>query len=281
MKYAWLLLYFHLVNVYGEHEDLYSTSTPCGIRGARDNGFRIVNGSLASKGEFPWLISLQVRIGFEYRHICGGAILSESWVATAAHCLNGILPSSLYVVAGDYNLQIIEGGEQAARVSKAVTNKFDLSTFANDICLLKLETPLQFTEGSRVMPICLPKNFQEFQGDAIVAGWGRSSETDAPTDLLRYIEIPLRTKTSCDESYIRKGFSRLLNNCQICAGLPEGGKDACQGDSGGPLICQTGEKYVLCGIVSWGIGCGRQEFPGIYTKVSCFVEWIRKTVLEQ
>ncbi|KAK9888571.1 hypothetical protein WA026_000812 [Henosepilachna vigintioctopunctata] len=271
-------LIFYIASVQSVPEDLFLTTTQCGVRGAHDNGFRIINGTLASQGEFPWIISLQVKDGDQYSHICGGAILSQLWIVTAAHCIRNVNQTSLSITAGDHYLQRFEGREQTRKVIKIFTKNFDITTFSNDIALLKLNAPFDFKKGN-AMPICLPKNFQEFQGNALVAGWGRSNAAQRTTQLLHFIELPLIGKYACDYNYIRKGFSRLLNNCQICAGLPEGGKDACQGDSGGPLICQENEKYVLCGIVSWGIGCARAEYPGLYTKVSCFVEWIRNTIL--
>lgn len=253
----------------------------CGKRGFQNNGFRIINGTLASKGEFPWLISLSIKDANanKYKHNCGGAIISDLWILTAAHCVFGIKKDSLLVIAGANNIKVKEDTQQSRSVIGVFVHNFD-KTFANDIALLKLESPLEFGFGIDVMPICLPQKNQQFIGNAVVAGWG-STESEHSSDLLHFVEIPLVDKTSCDYNYIRNGFSSLLNNCQICAGSPEGGKDACQGDSGGPLICTYNGENILCGLVSWGIGCGKKEYPGIYTKVSCYMEWIENNLIAE
>lgn len=215
----------------------------CGKRG----GYymeRVVGGHTAVKGEFPWQISLQMKQKM-VRHICGGAIINRNWVLTAAHCIADLNPGNLYVVAGDHNIHRAEGTEQRRRIVKIITNNFDFPTFSNDIALLKVDVP--FVYNKYVSPICLPYSYESFQGitrilfykdcfnevhillgSATVSGWGRVSENGPSPSYLQTATVPIIDKNSCYNKYTRLGYSRLLNNCQICAGREYGGRDACQ-----------------------------------------------------
>ncbi|XP_017778661.1 PREDICTED: trypsin-1-like [Nicrophorus vespilloides] len=241
----------------------------CGLRGGYYFN-RIVGGQISEPGEFPWIVSLQIRVRNMSKHICGGAIINALWIISAAHCVFDLNPSEISIVAGDYNLYIQEGFEQRRQAYKIFTKNFDLTNFQNDISLIKLQKPLKLVE-KRIEPICLPLPDDVFYGNGVVAGWGRWDENERATPRLNHVSLPIINKTVCDYQYKRVGFSGYLNDCQMCAGFLNGRKDACQGDSGGPLICnKDNDRYYLCGIVSWGIGCGRPNYPGIYTKVLFF-----------
>lgn len=199
-------------------------SLECGKRGGHYME-RVVGGHTASKGEFPWQISLQMTQR-SVRHICGGAIINRNWVLTAAHCINDVNPATLSIVAGDYNIHVPEGTEQRRFIVKIITNNFDFPTFANDIALIKVDKPFVFTNV--VAPVCLPYSYERFQGRATVSGWGRVSETGPSPSALQTVTIPLIDQNTCFSRYTQIGYSRLLNNCQICAGREAGGQDACQ-----------------------------------------------------
>ncbi|KAG8249767.1 Suppressor of tumorigenicity 14 protein [Homalodisca vitripennis] len=149
--------------------------------------------------------------------------------------------------------------------------------FSNDIALLQLATPLRI-DHVWVSPICLPDPSQKFlQGDSVVAGWGRLSESGSLPHILQHVTLPILSLSRCHNLYRRAGFAKFIHSCQLCSGFEQGGLDSCQGDSGGPLVCkQSDGRYYLCGIVSWGVGCARPKFPGVYTEVTCFVEWIKE-----
>lgn len=138
---------------------------------------------MSSLGEFPWQVSLQLKRGYSTTHFCGGAIINEYWVVTAAHCVHALHANSILVVAGDYNLAQNEGtllqkynnnnltenalfteSEQRRNVAKMVLNNFILPNFLNDIALLKLEYPLNLFNGHTVAPICVPEPFETFYG---------------------------------------------------------------------------------------------------------------------
>merc|ERR1711862_166636 len=142
------------------------------------------------------------------------------------------------------------------------------NTISNDISLLKFEAPL--TMNDFVQGIALPEAGHTATGDCIVSGWGTLSEGGATPDVLQKVAVPVVTDDECRDAY---GASQIEDS-MICAGVQAGGKDSCQGDSGGPFACDdTGSRY-LAGVVSWGYGCARPNFPGVYTEVSYFVDWI-------
>merc|ERR1712055_1264948 len=132
----------------------------------------------------------------------------------------------------------------------------------NDISLLKIGTSLKF--DSYVAAIPIPTSMETFSGTALVSGWGTLTEGGQTPTILQKVTVPLVSDDACRDAY---GASSILDS-MMCAG--EAGQDSCQGDSGGPLNC--GGK--LCGVVSWGYGCARPDYPGVYTEVAYFVDWI-------
>ncbi|XP_046686328.1 ovochymase-2-like [Homalodisca vitripennis] len=147
------------------------------------------------KAEFPWQVSLQLVSGSRSRHICGGAVLSPHWVITAAHCVWELKPSRLCIVAGDYDLYIAEGHEQRVSIARIVLDQYQKDTFSNDIALLQLATPLRI-DHVWVSPICVPDPSQKFlQGDSVVAGWGRLSESGSLPHILQHVTLPILSIT--------------------------------------------------------------------------------------
>ncbi|ODN05704.1 Trypsin-1 [Orchesella cincta] len=239
----------------------------------KDYHDRIIGGAIAMRGQFPYQIQLQ----FVGSHYCGGAILNENWIVTAAHCADGGLPLYYTVVANQYNILVNEGTEAKRLVSRIVIHpEYDAQYFPNDIALMRLNQPLIF--GELVTPIALPPaNHTPPEGfNSTVSGWGSLAEAGLPPVYLHFVQVPFVSDNDCDSAYQQVGES--IVDSMICAG--EAGKDACQGDSGGPLVSndlENGSLY-LAGIVSWGQGCGRAGFPGVYTEVSKFVDWIQATI---
>ncbi|XP_014251202.1 trypsin-1-like [Cimex lectularius] len=252
----------------------------CGTRRSNPSkdDIRIVGGINAEPGEFPWQVSLQLLTGWSARHICGGTIISKHWVVTAAHCVDGIPSSSLSVVAGDYDLYKVEGHEQRVDVKRVVTKGYRKGNFSNDIALLQVDA--LHLDGVWTAPLCVPRPYHNFcTGYATVTGWGRLSESGELPQLLQRVTLPMVKKKDCKQLYTNAGYSNFVQQCQICSGWEQGGYDSCQGDSGGPLACKRADGYYyLCGVVSWGVGCARPRYPGVYTEVACFSSWIRDIV---
>jgi len=238
---------------------------------------RIVGGEPAADGEFPWQVSIRQIGNIGATHFCGGTIINENWVMTAAHCCAGQTPHFMHIVAGGIKLNSYEFEEETRDVDNIIRHpEYDSQGLTNDICLLKLSDPLQMTDY--IKSIALPESMSETEAGtkATVTGWGLTAESEVELpNTLRKVVVPVVSDDECREYYSSTNAPDIAAS-MICAGLPEGGKDSCQGDSGGPFIDAV--RKTLLGVVSWGLGCGRAGSPGVYTQVSYFVDWIEETM---
>nr|KAF6402190.1 hypothetical protein HJG63_016008 [Rousettus aegyptiacus] len=246
-----------------------SLALTCGqrISGKYENlkNSKIVGGGPADITEFPW----QVRIFDHGKHLCGGSILSEWWILTASHCLINKNKSTLEITHGDRSLNTRNLTKM--KVDKLIVHPhFDSWHMDNDIGLLLLESP--FHLDVKRVPICLSKvtDIRRWR-NCWVSGWGITIPMLRMYPVLQKVDIQLIKWKKCFHA-----MPSVTKN-MLCAGSPQGGKDACQGDSGGPLVCQKkGNENIWyqLGIVSWGVGCGKKNLPGVYTKVSNYLSWI-------
>ncbi|KAL5279431.1 hypothetical protein ACFFRR_003820 [Megaselia abdita] len=224
---------------------------------------KIVGGYKIDIKDAPHQISLQHRSG----HICGGSIISPKWILTAAHCTNGGKAATFKVRVG--SSEAAKGGEMI-QVAKIVQHKqFNYSSVDYDYSLLELSQEINFDDTKQA--IKLPEG-DEGDTDGVVvkvSGWGNTQSSESRS-WLREAEVPLVNSDLCSKKYEKYGG---ITPRMICAGYMEGGKDACQGDSGGPLFTNDG---VLIGVVSWGYGCARPDFPGVYSRVSAARKWIKE-----
>ncbi|XP_073327978.1 ovochymase-2 [Pagrus major] len=265
---------------------------------------RVVGGAEATYGSHPWLVSLRNKGS----HFCGGAILTDRWILTTAHCFASLSKeflSGVRVVAGDFDLRVDDEEEQVLLIKSAsVHEKYHHSApMSYDIALLELDQHIQF--GARVKPICLPLPDENVppETSCIVGGWGRMKEKGRLPAVLREVQLDLVDPAKC-KHVLQTIKSSLLNQrparpqpalTVLCAGPERGGRDACQGDSGGPLVCPAGSgggHWVAMGITSWGKGCGRswgnnssrppsrRGSPGVFTDVKLLLPWIKRKLRE-
>lgn len=223
---------------------------------------RIVGGSPTTIEAVPWIVSMQ-RYG---SHRCGSSIISPTRLLTAAHCTVGITTSGLTIRAGSTNA--VNGG-QAVNVARINNHpRYSGSTLDNDIAVLWISA---LNTGSGIRPIRLP-NQNEGVGIGVaahVSGWGALCENCAGSNTLRYVHVNTISNADCNRLYKGGILAGML-----CAGFPEGKRDACQGDSGGPLVIDN----TLVGVVSWGEGCARPGLPGVYTRVALQRSWVNSVL---
>ncbi|XP_074897739.1 coagulation factor XI-like isoform X3 [Buteo buteo] len=232
---------------------------------------RIVGGTDSSPGEWPWQVSLHVKLSRQ-RHLCGGSIISNQWILTAAHCVMSLENPNIWrVYAGILKQSEINEDTPFFKVEEIIVHpQYKYAQTGYDIALMKLDKPMNFTDLQ--LPICLPskEDANILYTDCWVIGWGYRKEKGRVEDILQKATVPLMSKEECQARY-RK---RRIGDKVICAGYDEGGRDACKGDSGGPLSCKHEEVWYLVGITSWGEGCARPRQPGVYTKVAEYSDWI-------
>jgi len=252
-----------------------ASSRSCGRRGRRG---RIVGGGTASIAEWPWQVSLRQYSRGRAKHKCGAALVSRSWIITAAHCVKGLKPRNLVVRLGEYNSRSSRDGRTVdKRVKKIVLHsRFNRRSYANDIAMLKV-SPVSYSATS--LPVCLPSSSSSLVGrSAVVTGWGRTSERSRPASVLREVSVPILSNKQCERMYRASGQKEYIPYSQfLCAG--QTGRDSCDGDSGGPLVVRDRDgRYSLAGLISWGIGCGKRNRPGVYTRISEYRTWIRNVL---
>lgn len=198
---------------------------------------------------------------------CGGSIISKDYILTAAHCVS---VGSYTVRAGS---NYIRNNGTVHKVTQVIRHKrFGASKYGlmqNDIALMKVAPPFEFDFTRKPIPLMKKDKTLAAGLDGLVSGWGRLREGGLSPKQLQGVIVPLISKESCDEQY---SFIGPIPEAQICASIPQGGKDACQGDSGGPYAIGG----YLAGVVSWGVGCARPGMPGVYTEVSHYRDWIRE-----
>ncbi|XP_071535391.1 trypsin-1-like [Panulirus ornatus] len=254
------------------------------------NSNRIVNGVETEVNEWPWQAALMMRVeqyrweyhwptGWNYvleavlEQICGGSLINDRYVLTAAHCTYGLEEHTLIVHLREHRLS---DTKETELVNKSVSmiiqhEKYDAQTLVNDIALLRLSSPVTMDEN--LLPVCLPPRERKYAGEtATVTGWGTTSHGGYPSDVLQEVTLTVMSNSECQEKY---GDYSQIEDTMLCASSPN--KDSCQGDSGGPLVVMDENgNYDQIGVVSWGIGCANATYPGVYTRVNSYLTWIEE-----
>lgn len=233
--------------------------------------YKIVGGTRAQPGEFPWQVSMRSN----GHHVCGGILIADQWVLTAAHCFNeNKNPYAWTVVVGEHDRAVLEGHEILEKVDTLfVHSHYSPSRYYNDIAIVKLGNAVPaYTEFIR--PVCLPSANDSYDGMiCTVTGWGAAHSGGVGTRSLLKADVPLISNAVC--SYL---MDRTIPATEVCAGRKHGGVDSCQGDSGGPMVCKKDGTWNIVGIVSWGYSCAEAYQPGVYTRVQSYLDWINQVL---
>lgn len=248
----------------------------------------IVGGKDADTNEWPWQVRL-FRNKNDGHGFCGGSLIGRQWVLSAAHCLD----DKDKVVVG-YGSNKIGGLKRIASAKVIVHKGFNPETMVNDIALIKLAKPVKFGSSATSIDIGSNDFYKTLVGTkAWVTGWGylfdlalfqeKYPDADIPWDdlvpaKLQEVDITVQNLSVCQANY-----GGTIPDGQLCAGYKRGGKDSCQGDSGGPLVApdpNNQKGWVQVGVVSWGRGCARAKYFGIYTRADYYRGWV-KSMIEQ
>jgi len=241
--------------------------------GRVNSNTRIVGGVSTEVNEYPWMVAL-AGSSSSSSAFCGGSIIHEQYVLTAAHCV-AIMDGSEVVVVGEH--QWSSSGESTVRetftISEIISHEnYSPNTMQNDVALLRLSRPITFS--SKVAPVCPPEANNLYSNiNAVVTGWGTTASGGSLSDTLLEVTVPTMVNSKCQTNYAQYGSATITDD-MICAGLDEGGKDSCQGDSGGPMIAKDSSFYRQIGVVSWGYGCAYAGLPGVYARVTSQLSWI-------
>ncbi|XP_077149957.1 transmembrane protease serine 2 isoform X2 [Ranitomeya variabilis] len=239
----------------------------CGQSTKQTTSGRIVGGTAAKNGDWPWQVSLQIG----QSHVCGGSIVTPDWIVTAAHCVEGNYASARVWMV--YAGSILKSGGVPYSVERVISHpNYDSETKNNDIALMKLKTSLSLT-NSNIKPVCLPNAGMPWTQTqpCWISGWGYTYQGGSTSSVLMAADIPLISSSVCNTPSVYNG---VITSTMICAGVLSGGVDTCQGDSGGPLVTKTNNFWWLVGDTSWGAGCAQRNKPGVYGNVTVFLEWI-------
>jgi secreted trypsin-like serine protease len=242
-----------------------------------------VGGTETKAGEVPWRAAVFIADLSGRGYQCGGTIINQNWIMTAAHCTDGATPANnrITIWTGAQANPISVGSGTSYKIDRWVQHpQYSSTTMNNDITLLHVERPMTFAPN--VSPACLPWNMvaTNFSGASVLAsGWGTTKpvpinvkNTDPSSTTLLKVTLPLLTTTEC-----QKYMGSKVTDNMICTYKP--GYDTCQGDSGGSIDYQSPNNnlYYAVGIVSFGYGCAQENAPGVYAKVTKYLPWIQAT----
>ncbi|XP_044286612.1 uncharacterized protein LOC123023726 [Varanus komodoensis] len=249
---------------------------------------RVIGGTDALPGTWPWLVSIQIPSRKGFQHVCGGSLISSRWVVTAAHCfLNKKFLEHWKLVIGATQLSQPGPDAQERTIKNLVEHEqYSLRTHLNDIALMELSHPVNCSDY--IQPACLPSTDLELSSltHCYVSGWGVTDTTTVllaePTqtaDILQEAKVNIIPLETCNST---TWYNTKIHYNNICAGHEQGGIDSCQGDSGGPLMCRESrsERFWVVGATSWGSGCANARKPGIYTSTQHFLDWIKGVTKE-
>jgi len=269
----------------------------CGRKqtGNQESGDYIINGQPADINEYPWMVLLTKTVDPIVKLHCGGSLISNQWILTAAHCTRGYKASDIQVVLGLYNLLSVKH-ELRRNIVEIINHpkfkwieykppKKGLIKADYDFALLKMKEPVDFITNQHIRPICLPTNPpRQYEGaKAITTGWGKIHQCPFQypfPDKLQEINLDVISNDDCQRFYKKDSPNNPKITWQsICAYAPGQGDSTGYGDSGGPLIVNVGGYYELVGVTSWSDGdCLVKDLPSVFARVTSVIDWIKEYI---
>nr|XP_045620801.1 serine protease 44-like [Procambarus clarkii] len=233
-------------------------------------GFKVTGGTPATPHTYPWIAAVFNR----NKQFCGGSLIDSTHILTAAHCIahmSHLDIANLRVRVGAHNIHLAERTAQEFKVSRVVRHKdYDSRKLLNDVAMMTLDRPAVFNDVVR--PVCLDRSGNDYVDEFVtVAGWGSMFEGGPQPATLYEVKLKVTSNAECRSTYGAAAPGGIVDS-YLCAGAT--GFDSCQGDSGGPLVKFVDGVWKQIGLVSWGIGCGKSYYPGVYTRISSFISWI-------
>ncbi|CAK8677726.1 unnamed protein product [Clavelina lepadiformis] len=250
------------------------THGACGVNSLDKFLPRVIGGIDSQAKQWPWMVQVYPT----QKLLCGGVLISEDLVLTAAHCLIDTTADKIEVHLGKHTFKdnanyVIIAEARWMRVHP------QYSFPVHDIAVIKLKRPVNI-QGVFIRPACLPLG-ENIPNDmtCVVAGWGSTRTGEGPASVLQQVEIRTLPFPICENAYRDSIPGKLTESGMICAGHLSGGLDSCTGDSGGPLLCQRCSScaWMVAGITSFGDkNCGKRLFPGVYTRVVNYESWLSR-----
>lgn len=262
------------------------TDCVCGVANIQK---RIVGGQETEVHQYPWVAMLL----YGGRFYCAGSLLNDQFLLTASHCVYGFRKERISVRLLEHDRKMSHLQKIDRKVAEVTTHpKYNARNYDNDIAVIKLDEPVEFNEV--LHPVCMPTPGRSFKGETgIVTGWGALKVGGPTSDTLQVgtsqllsvehfsnlfghlqeVMVPILSQDECRKSR----YGNKITDNMLCGGYDEGGKDSCQGDSGGPLhIVPNGTReHQIAGVVSWGEGCAKAGYPGVYARVNRYGTWIK------
>lgn len=231
---------------------------------------KIVGGEPVTDNSRPWMTSLQ----YNNQHFCGASLISDTWVLTAAHCVEDITKGNINGLSIRSNFLKLsdDTGTKASVEDVYIHPDYNQQgKNAADIALVKLSTPITDIPFIKLATDEIIAVSGMAGAMASVSGWGALEQGGNGPDVLQKVNVPIVSNETCNSA---EAYAGKISTTEICAGIKEGGKDSCQGDSGGPLVINHNGELVQAGVVSWGEGCAVANKYGVYARVNSFNAWV-------